>query len=60
MTRPRGAAEYLSRYLWFNIYVITTKRHKKLQYLNVVNYETEKERKCVVFVSNNVIQEEKS
>lgn len=20
MTRPRGAAEYLSRYLWFNVY----------------------------------------
>ena len=36
--------------------VEATKRHQKSQYLNVLNHETEKERKYVVFASNNIIQ----
>ena len=37
--------------------VEATKKHQKSQYLNVLNHETEKERKYVVFASNNIIQE---
>jgi len=36
--------------------VEATKKHQKSQYLNVLNHETEKERKYVVFASNNIIQ----
>ena len=38
--------------------VEATKKHQKSQYLNVLNHETEKERKYVVFASNNIIQED--
>ena len=37
--------------------VEATKKHQKSQYLNVLNHETEKERKYVVFASNNIIQD---
>ena len=37
--------------------VEATKKHQKSQYLNVLNHETKKERKYVVFASNNIIQE---
>ena len=37
--------------------VEATKKHQKSQYLNVLNHETENERKYVVFASNNIIQE---
>ena len=39
--------------------VEATKKHQKSQYLNVLNHETEKERKYVVFASNNIIQDKK-
>ena len=38
--------------------VEATKKHQKSQYLNVLNHETEKERKYVVFASNNIIQDQ--
>ena len=37
--------------------VKATEKNQKSQYLNVLNHETKKERKYVVFASNNIIQE---
>ena len=36
--------------------VKATEKNQKSQYLNVLNHETKKERKYVVFASNNIIQ----